>query len=487
MKKSIRKRLLVSLLFIILFISFTYALSNNYGLEKYYINEKVYEFKKAYAEVDAILQNKNNDNIKTMLDKYSYEHNISIALIDTLNSKAILSNERDGEYLYQRTKNLIFENQEDNKKILYENDNYQIVRHYIKSMDMSFIELIGYSTDNQTMLIMSTSIANLQNSVRISNAFLIYISLFAIILASIFSFYLSMMITKPIKVLVEISNKMRKLDFNTKYLENKEDEIGILGNNMNMMSDTLEKTFSDLKVANEQLQLDIKEKEEIDKVRKDFIANVSHELKTPIALIQGYAEGLTEELCDDIEVRKYYTEVIIDESKKMNVLVSQLLALSAIESGAKLIEIEKFNISDLISGVINSIKILANKKNVELKFIKKDIEVLADEFKIEEVVTNYLSNAINHVYENEYIEVSLEDLGNKVRVSVFNVGKNLQEVDVKNIWDKFYKVDKSHSRSYGGSGIGLSIVKAIMEAHKNKYGVLNRERGVEFWFELDKA
>lgn len=487
MKISIRKKLTACLLLIIVFITLMYALVNNYGLEAYYRNKKIEELKTAYSKVDSLIKTENEFSVGSTLNEYSYQHNISIALIDTLSGKAIFSNERDGEYLYQRTKNLIFEEDEKNKKIMYQSSNYQIIIHHVDAMDTSFLELIGYASDNQTMIIMSSSIASLKNSVKIANAFLFYISIIALFLSSIFGFYLSSMITKPIKILAGISEKMGELDFTAKYEGNNKDEIGVLGNNMNIMSDTLKKAFDDLQKANEKLQEDIQRKEEIDRVRKDFIANVSHELKTPIALIQGYAEGLIEGLCNEEECRIYYTEVIIDEAKKMNTLVSQLLALSALEDGAKTIDLEEFNISELVQGVISATNILAKDKKININFTPLNINVKADEFKIEEVITNYLSNAITHVSENGYIDVKIEELSNKVRISVFNTGKNIEEDDARNIWNKFYKVDKAHSRTYGGSGIGLSIVKAIMEAHKNKYGLNNKETGVEFWFELDKA
>ena len=292
--------------------------------------------------------------------------------------------------------------------------------------------------------------------------------------------------TKPVLKLAEISTKMADLDFDTKYEGSRKDEIGTLGQSMNHMSEKLETTISDLKTANLELQKDIAQKDEIDRMRTEFISNVSHELKTPISLIQGYAEGLQEGISDNPEDREYYCDVIIDEAGKMNHMVRQLLNLIHLEQGDNQITMERFDIVSVISGVISSMKIKTESAGVEIQFnYKNPIYVWADEFQIEEVITNYLSNAINHVDEHKQIYVDILEKNGIIRVSFFNTRKQIPDEDIENIWVKFYKVDKARTREYGGNGIGLSIVKAIMERHKKDYGVQNHENGVEFWFELD--
>ena len=279
---------------------------------------------------------------------------------------------------------------------------------------------------------------------------------------------------------------MSELDFEARYTGHHNDELGILGNSMNDMSEKLEKAISDLKSANIELQKDIEKKEEVDEMRKEFISNVSHELKTPIALIQGYAEGLQEGITDNPEDMQYYCDVIIDEANKMNKMVKSLLTLNQLEFGDSHVNMERFNLISVIYGVISSMKLQAQQKDVKIQFTcDEEVFVWADEFQIEEVITNYLSNALNHVDENKIIKVEIIRKNGIVRVAVFNTGKNIPEQDLENIWIKFYKVDKARTRAYGGNGIGLSIVKAIMDRHNKSYGVINKENGVEFWFELD--
>ena len=301
-------------------------------------------------------------------------------------------------------------------------------------------------------------------------------------------YFTTQKITSPILSLTTISERMSNLDFEARYAGEATDEIGVLGHSMNTLSSRLKDAIGELKTANLQLQRDIEEKIQIDEMRKEFIANVSHELKTPIALIQGYAEGLSEGMAEDKESRDYYCEVIVDEAQKMNRMVKQLLTLSALESGKDVVVMERFDIAELIRGLLASVHILTEQAGVETVFVQEGpCYVWADEFKIEEVVTNYLSNALNHVHSGGEIQVSLRQQQGRIRVGVFNTGSPIPQEDLPNLWTKFYKVDKARTRAYGGSGIGLSIVKAIMHSHQQPFGVENREDGVEFWFMLEMA
>ena len=299
--------------------------------------------------------------------------------------------------------------------------------------------------------------------------------------------FLSNHYTKPILKLAQLAKKMENLDFDVRYKENRNDEIGVLGHSMNSLSDKLEQTISELKTANNELELDLQRRSEQEQMRQEFLANVSHELKTPIALIQGYAEGLQDNVNDDPESREFYCEVIVDEADKMNKMVKKLLSLNQLEFGNGQVHLERFDLQQVVQSVLASSEILFRQKEVTLSY-KGDqpVYVWADEYMTEEVVMNYVSNALNHIDGEKIIEVKIVSCDGKARVSVFNTGKPIPEEDIDKIWSKFYKVDKARTREYGGNGIGLSIVKAIMEAHNQAYGVKNYDNGVEFWFELDE-
>ena len=256
---------------------------------------------------------------------------------------------------------------------------------------------------------------------------------------------------------------------------------------MNELSSTLEHTIQELKQTNLEMQHDIEIRDQNENMRKEFLSNVSHELKTPIALIQGYAEGLVDGISDDPEDEKYYCNVIIDEAKRMNRMVREMLALNQLEYGQNTVEMERMDIVEVIQGVIHQTSLLAEQNEVSIQFQdSRQIFVWADEFFLEQVISNYLTNAIHYAKNEKVVSVSVETFEKEVKISVFNTGDTIPEENLPYLWEKFYKVDKARTREYGGSGIGLSVVKAVMDSFHKACGVENRANGVLFWFTLDR-
>ncbi len=351
----------------------------------------------------------------------------------------------------------------------------------------SGIYLFGY-TDSKKYVGMVLPIESIKTSAAISSRFFAYIGIVGILCGSLAIFIVSTRFTKPIKEMAGVADRMTQLDFDAKVDISTRDELEILGNSMNTLSETLESTIADLKSANLELQKDIEKKEQIDEMRKEFLSHVSHELKTPIALIQGYAEGLSENILDDEESKEFYCEVIADEAKKMNNMVQKLLTLNQIEFGNNQLDMQRFDICQLIRNKIQSSQILIMKNSNQVEFEQTEpVYVWADEFMIEEVFSNYFSNALHHVKAGGRIRVWLEEVSSNVRIHVFNEGNPIPEEDIDKLWIKFYKVDKARTREYGGSGIGLSIVAATMKAHGKPFGVMNIDNGVDFYFDLDTA
>lgn len=367
---------------------------------------------------------------------------------------------------------------------------YKVFDEKISSYD---IELVGELSTGQNIYI-SSNFESIKESADISNKFLAYVGIVAVIIGIVVMLIVSKSFSKPILELADIADRMSKLDFDVKYNVSTKDEIGQLGESINILSDRLKTTIGELKTANNELTKDIENKIQIDEMRKEFLSNVSHELKTPIALIQGYAEGLQEGVLEDAESRNYYCEVIIDEAAKMNTMVKKLLDLNHIEFGDNKVDIQRFDITSVINGIITSSAILIEQKETKVLFGEKEEYVWADEYMIEEVITNYLSNALNYVdigdgEENNrgrYIRIFYERKEKILRVCVFNTGQPIPEEELEKVWIKFYKVDKARTRQYGGSGVGLSIVKAIMDSHNSECGVSNVKGGVIFWFELER-
>lgn len=461
-------------------------LLNNLFLGKYYLRSKTEVILDAY---NIISQGANSDSYGTLefaeqLNDVCSVYNITICIMDS-NSQTQYKSINGGKELEAQLIGYIFGLYSGGEvKILTEGDGYVIQR--ISAGGDEYLEMYG-RLNNGIFFIMRTPIESMRENARIANHFFAYVGVVGVLTGGIIVWFVSRRITRPILTLSRISEQMVHLDFEAKYQGNAHNEIDLLGENINKLSASLEKSISELKTANNELQKDIERKEQIDEMRKEFLANVSHELKTPIALIQGYAEGLSEGISDDPESMAFYCEVIMDEASKMNNMVKKLLTLNQLEFGNDVVSMERFDITALVKNYIQSAAILTKQNEITVEFGDyPSIYVWADEYKVEEVFMNYFSNAVNHCSGEKRIVVSLEERDSGIRVSVFNTGERIPEESVPHLWEKFYKVDKARTREYGGSGVGLSIVKAIMEAMNRSYGVENRENGVCFWFELEQ-
>ena len=493
MKHSIRKQ------FAGIFIGMMAAtvafswLVNSVFLDDYYINEKQKNLIQVYETLNDAAKSGQMDSeefYNVTLSNLCSRYNITGLVVDTKTQRMTAFGADEKESKRQLWDNLLFLDRY-SQKYLQETYNYKMMVVTDKITKTDYVEIWG-NLDSGDVFLLRTALESIRDSVRISNRFLAYVGIISALLSGIIIWFLTKRYTKPIMELAWISERVAKLDFNVKYSGEKDNEIGILGDNINFMSEELEKTISELKTANIELTKDIERKERNEEMRSEFLANVSHELKTPIALIQGYAEGLKDDISESPEEKEFYCDVIIDEARKMNDMVKKLLTLNQLEFGNDTITMERFDVYALICNYLQSADILFQQNEVSLNLMPSDpIFVWADEFKIEEVFMNYISNALNHVKENKSrkkeITVSFQLKENSVRVLVHNTGDLIPEDSIPKLWDKFYKVDKARTREYGGSGVGLSIVKAIMESMNQKYGVENTEDGVLFWFELERA
>ena len=486
-KFSLNMQIALTFLGLIVLVVGTCILVNSTFLEDYYVKNKVNALKNAYATINSDLSAQADTDALTLdVQKISDTYNISMVVMDE-SLGTVVASMNDTDFMLAQLFSNVFDKRPPapGDRNIEENDRYTIqIRSDVMTGDQ-YIEMWGVM-DNGSLFIMRSAMDSIADSVSISNRFLIFIGIGAGLISILISIWASARISKPIRELTYISDRMKNLDFDTKYTGHSHNEIGVLGQNINELSESLEKNISELKSANTELERDIARKTEIDDMRKEFLSNVSHELKTPIALIQGYSEGLKDCVNDDEESREYYCDVIIDEASKMNNIVSKLLTLNQLEFGQDSITLERFDIVSMIREYIRSADILIKQHEAVVTVNSEDsVEVWGDEFKAEEVFNNYFSNALNHLGGERKIDISVRRLDDKIRISVFNSGDPIPEESIDHIWDKFYKVDKARTREYGGSGVGLSIVKAIQDSLNRKYGVINYNNGVEFYFELD--
>lgn len=487
-RHSIKFRIALSFMLVVFSTIFLCWILNNAFLQNYYELSRQDDLMEGYNRLCKAVEAEklSDEEFQTeMLDLF-YRASISGIVLDS-NSAVTYHFGSDQMALSQRVRDYIFGDQIPVSKIVEKTEQYTILKTLDRYANSEYMEMHGV-IGTGTIFMMRMPIANITESVELANRFLLYVGIGAAVLSGIIIWMITGTFTEPILELVEISRRMKSLDFDAKYKGKGQTEVSLLGENINALSETLEKTISELKTANNELQKDIEKKNEVDEMRKEFLSNVSHELKTPIALIQGYAEGLKEGINDDLESRQFYCDVIIDEAAKMNDMVKKLLTLNQLEFGSDNVSMERFDIVDLICNYLQAAQILTKAGDVSVRMEHyAPTFVWADEYKVEEVFRNYFSNALNHVSGERIIDVKLAITAEVVRVSVFNTGEPIPAESIPHLWEKFYKVDKARTREYGGSGVGLSIVKAIMESMNQKYGVINYDNGVEFWFELEIA
>lgn len=489
--KSVRGKLFITLCVVVLSIILFLIIVNSVVLEKYYQYTKSNQLKQLFETINLYYNGEIViDDIEDELDQTSIKNNFDIIIknqqgnITYMSNKNFLSNIKIVMEFWGANKNQEYE-------IIEETNRLQIRTIKDTETKINYIMLSG-KLDNGYETYIRIPLSFIQESVRISNRFLYTLAGITIIIGGIAIIYISKRFSNPISELNNIAKKMANLDFSHKYIVTKEDdEINELGKSINEMSNKLEKTINQLRNTNIELEKDIEKKSKIDEMRKSFISDVSHELKTPIALIQGYSEGLLENVNTDEESRKFYAEVILDETNKMDKMVKQLLELTKLEYEKREFNDRVFNIVELEKEIVRTSQVMINDKNTKVLFeTDEKINVFADDMYISQVITNYLTNAIKHVKEvdgQNYIKVTnlIYEDRKKVRVNIFNTGENISKENLNRIWNRFFKVDEARNRNDGGSGIGLSIVRAIMNNYGNDYGVENKENGVEFYFEMN--
>ncbi len=431
-KKTFKYKVPVIITAVVLALLMVYLLVNSIFFEKFYMYRKQSSLENNYYKVRKVIENGTTSDILSEFERLVNNSGISVILLDSY-GEVIASGTTNTEPLRNQFFEAIFSARND-ENIITRNKDYFILRLSNENPGTDYMVLCGNAADNR-FLMLRVTIENIRENVGLANTFQAYI----IILLSVICIIVVFIVSR-------------------------------------------------LRIANLQLKEDIRERKEIDDMRKEFLANVSHELKTPIALIQGYAEGLKEGVASGEEARNEYCDVIIDEAGRMNNMVRQILNLTRLESGTEQLSIEKFDITEFLRQKIAAFDIKAKEKGATFVLKNEEtLEVATDPGKIEEVLDNFYANALDHVSGEMRIETGAYYYEDKVRISVFNTGEHIPEDELEKIWIKLYKVDKARTREFGGAGLGLSIVKAIMDELGGRYGAENSDGGVTFWFEVNRG
>lgn len=490
LKGKIRAKIFASVLFILLISIAITALFSNSLLFRVFTSKTYHQLCSVADTIDTLIP----DSGTYYIDLYSLaeNHNIEFEIVDT---EGFLLYTTQG---YGTPLSSSHFGSASNNRAAYDEmqatmtgaktfgyDNFEVKKKLATNAEY-FIYTYDLSTGD--ILHIFSPVADVEGVVDIAAGVYSVYNILLVIIIGVLFLTIATRFTKPVEAMNKVTKNMAALDFSKKCDNYGEDEIGELGKSINTLSNTLDSTLVDLKDKNEQLEKDIELRLALDNARKSFISNVSHELKTPIAIISGYAEGLYEGISDDPQVIKEYCGIINQESQRMNELVLELLELSRLESKSSPFNPDYYDIGENVAKLLShlSLQISQNEITVDNQ-VPLSLECFAQGDKIEIVLKNYITNAISHCSGDKKITITSEDMGETIKITVFNTGTPIDGADMPEIWDSFYRADKAHGRSENRFGLGLSIVKSIMNNHNCHFGAENTEDGVKFSFEVAKG
>ena len=450
-------------------------------LDSFYKNIKIKEVKKTAS---IIMKNIDNENIGEIIENLSVSNDVCVEVLSengtVLYSSDVLTDciihkmpqfekmrlvnqtvENGGELLGYYNRGSFFGN------VL--NRNRFGNRELEPNMNMNLQETIIYSkiiTDkngDKIILFLNSVISPVEATVKTLYIQLYYITGFMIIFSIILALLIAKRVSRPIEELNDSTKKLAIGDYNVKFDASGYKEIKEL-------SKTLTYTASELS--------------KVDRLKNELIANISHDLRTPLTLISGYAEAMR-----DLpnESTPENAQIIVDEAQRLTTLVNDVLDISKIQAGKEVLNVAPFNLTEMINIAIKRMREMVKNLGYKIEFeYDKQVNVIADETKIYQAFYNLLINAINYTGFDKIVEVHQIVEGDTVKIEVKDTGEGVSEENLPYIWDRYYKIEKTHKRAVAGTGIGLSIVKSVIEMHGGKYGVVSKtNEGSTFWFSLN--
>lgn len=467
--KTIKTKLFMVFLILMISLVVSGMLLNSIFLESYYIYKNKGVLVSASEKIKDEYIDSNGSDLE-YADVIQNIESINTIIVDknfNIQYNSLRKKSSDEEKrLSGQLKNDILNNEKKlSKKYVYyidEKDNAQNTR-------LVFVSKVN----DDNFIVLVKSVRSIHQSVVIANEFYIIAGLIVMIIGAVFILIFSNKITKPIIQMSNVAENISNLEFDKVVRVTSQDEIGRLGNSINKISYKLNCSINELKQ-------DVESK-------KELIRNMSHELKTPIGIIKGYAEGLKYGVANDKEKMDKYCNILVEECDRMDKLVKELLNYSMMEGGMVKLNITTFDIHELLRRIVERFDAVFSEKKINFKVNSTEkFEVSADIDMIEKALSNFIINAIDYVNDKKIIEVNAEKDKDKIKISVFNAGEHIRMEELNKIWDVCYRVDKARTRKYGGHGIGLSIVKLIVELHGGMVKVENVDGGVKFSFELGK-
>jgi len=457
---SVRLKVLFSFLGLIAMLALVFYIGMNFFIKDFYYGKKIESMNSMLSQINTMYKvSQSEDEALMNIEYLGYQFEGKISIFDKDTQMIVYDSKQ-----FQYTKGTIVEEIKYKEHVAYV---YETKYPVEGARWLVYIDQL----ENNKIALMQIPVVAIEEAIHVIQSFFSLLMLISFGIAIVVSIYLSSTITKPIKKIHSVAKSIGNLEFDVTYTGKSSDEIGQLGNRLNQISQKLKQTI-------DELQSEIEKEKNIDRLRRRFVAQVSHELQTPISIISSYVEALEDQIVSENELESYY-EVIRDESDKMSRIIKDLLQLSQLEAKTLHFKMESFELVSFIRLMCKRYGVIATQKNLEFLYhedIQNEIEILGDELRLEQGITNILSNALKH--SSKFVKVDLTQQKDNFKLRIENSGEKIDDSELPHLFESFYKGKTSLKKE--GTGLGLSIAAQIFEQHNIGYKVFNSQDGVVF-------
>jgi len=457
---SVRLKVLLSFLGLIAMLALVFYIGMNFFIKDFYYGKKIESMNSMLSQINTMYKvSQSEDEALMNIEYLGYQFEGKISIFDKDTQMIVYDSKQ-----FQYTKGTIVEEIKYKEHVAYV---YETKYPVEGARWLVYIDQL----ENNKIALMQIPVVAIEEAIHVIQSFFSLLMLISFGIAIIVSIYLSSTITKPIKKIHSVAKSIGNLEFDVKYTGKSSDEIGQLGERLNQISQKLKQTI-------DELQSEIEKEKNIDRLRRRFVAQVSHELQTPISIISSYVEALEDQIVSENELESYY-EVIRDESDKMSRIIKDLLQLSQLEAKTLHFKMESFELASFIRLICKRYGVIAAQKNLEFIFqdnIQNEIDIVGDELRLEQGITNILSNALKH--SSKFVKVDLTQRKDNFMLRIENSGEKIDDSELPHLFESFYKGKTSLKKE--GTGLGLSIAAQIFEQHNIGYKVFNSQDGVVF-------
>lgn len=481
--KSIRIKLFIGIT-LILSIFFSGVLIYGLNFKNYFQKEKFHEMDSVISSIEEHLPNASKEDLINLVDSLSTTYNVQIDIKDALTERAIYSTHKIGRNSNMNNAGMLKNRFEILKNWGVKN---KISRELLrdKSTGIDFLTSSKAIKSTEYSVVVRTPISVMDDAVKKSVSFLMLIFLPITIIVLLAVVLFSKTFTKPIIEITKKTSKIKDLNFSDDLNVLRQDELGVLATSVNDLSHKIEFTLKELNEKNLALEEMIKREQLNHHLSKKFVSDISHELKSPISVISGYAQALEAGFMSSKEDSDYYISVINEESQRMSVIVNDLLDLYKLQSKTFALNLKEINLCNLVKSIIKKNQLIIENENINLITELEEVNVIGDKVRLEQAIQNYINNALSHIDDTKTLKISVTTDTTSAYISVYNSGKNISKEDIDTIWERFVRVDKVRNYKENRVGLGLSIVSEIVKLHNGTYGVYNKDNGVEFWIKLN--